>query len=365
VESFTVQGANHTSDDGGGFFIDRAAAVVSNTVIRNNFAPDGGGIWVEKWAGYPGSLSLINSLLLTNTALTRDGGGLSSSGGPGVMLNNVEVRGNTAQGSGGGLSVEQITITNTRILSNTSGSNGGGISAVKAYIYNSQITGNKASGASDINGGGVMVYNGELHLEGCTISRNRSEASDFSGGSGIVSGHSRITILNSIITGNRIGNHAVALWNSIFTLTNVLIADNEGAGVSGDENVLTGTMVNVTIVTHQSPGVQMVGDGVRISNSIVRGGNVNCSGDCAVTYSDIEGGWPGTGNISADPQFTDPSGGNYHLQGNSPAIDAGTPIGAPPLDLDGLSRDSTPDMGAYEWRGFRIFLPLILKSFGL
>jgi hypothetical protein len=32
----------------------------------------------------------------------------------------------------------------------------------------------------------------------------------------------------------------------------------------------------------------------------------------------------------------------------SPAIDAGTSSGAAPDDFDGLPRDSTPDMGAYE-----------------
>jgi len=42
-----------------------------------------------------------------------------------------------------------------------------------------------------------------------------------------------------------------------------------------------------------------------------------------ITYSDIEGGWGGEGNINSDPLFTDPDNGDYTLQAGSPCIDAG------------------------------------------
>ncbi|MCI0745232.1 MAG: right-handed parallel beta-helix repeat-containing protein [Verrucomicrobia subdivision 3 bacterium] len=43
-----------------------------------------------------------------------------------------------------------------------------------------------------------------------------------------------------------------------------------------------------------------------------------------LSYSDVEGGvLPGTGNISSDPQFRDPDGGDYRLLPGSPAIGAG------------------------------------------
>jgi hypothetical protein len=60
-----------------------------------------------------------------------------------------------------------------------------------------------------------------------------------------------------------------------------------------------------------------------------------------VTYSDVEGGHPGTGNLNADPLFWDEPAGDLHLQALSPCIDAGNP--ASPLDPDG----SRADMGAY------------------
>jgi len=96
-----------------------------------------------------------------------------------------------------------------------------------------------------------------------------------------------------------------------------------------------------------------------------------------ITYSDIEGGWEGTGycigindychdanlnecvnmivfelcdewiaeitNINSDPLFTDPENGDYTLQESSPCIDAGIII----EDMEYCG--SAPDMGAYEY----------------
>jgi len=79
-------------------------------------------------------------------------------------------------------------------------------------------------------------------------------------------------------------------------------------------------------------------------------------------YSDIQGGWPGEGNIDADPLFADTANGNYHLISQagrwepnsqswvvdditSPCIDAGdpnTPIGLEPFPNGGII-----NMGAY------------------
>ena len=41
------------------------------------------------------------------------------------------------------------------------------------------------------------------------------------------------------------------------------------------------------------------------------------------TYCDIQGTWPGEGNISQSPKFANPSIRDYRLLGDSPCIDAG------------------------------------------
>jgi predicted outer membrane repeat protein len=91
------------------------------------------------------------------------------------------------------------------------------------------------------------------------------------------------------------------------------------------------------------------------------------AGTLDVTFSNIEGGWPGVGNIASDPQFVDPSAEDYHLADTSPCIDAASNPAVPrgiTEDLDGhprfvddpatvdtgLGRAPIVDMGAYEFQ---------------
>jgi len=64
-------------------------------------------------------------------------------------------------------------------------------------------------------------------------------------------------------------------------------------------------------------------------------------GPIIVTYNDVQGGWPGTGNINAYPAFVNPDSGDYHLQWFSQCIDAGNPLS--PFDPD----STIADMGAF------------------
>ena len=74
---------------------------------------------------------------------------------------------------------------------------------------------------------------------------------------------------------------------------------------------------------------------------------MNLNGD--VRYSNIQGGYPGEGNIDADPLFVDPDHGDYHLQRGSPCIDSGTDTGLD-HDFDGNFRPiGDYDMGAFEF----------------
>jgi len=59
----------------------------------------------------------------------------------------------------------------------------------------------------------------------------------------------------------------------------------------------------------------------------------------------------GEGNLYGDPLFAAPAWGepgNYHLRPGSPALQAGSPQGAPADDLEGRLRPAPPSIGAYE-----------------
>ncbi|MBC8233506.1 carboxypeptidase regulatory-like domain-containing protein [bacterium] len=75
---------------------------------------------------------------------------------------------------------------------------------------------------------------------------------------------------------------------------------------------------------------------------------LDTGGSITVTYSDVAGGWEGEGNMDENPLFV--GFNDYHLQAGSMCIDAGTPDGAPPDDIEGNPRDEFPDMGAYEFQ---------------
>jgi len=78
-----------------------------------------------------------------------------------------------------------------------------------------------------------------------------------------------------------------------------------------------------------------------------------------VSWSNVQGGWSGEGNLDTDPLFADPMGGDYRLTVGSSCIDSGSNEAAVGIftDLDGDLRiwdgDNVPgavvDMGAYEF----------------
>jgi hypothetical protein len=77
-------------------------------------------------------------------------------------------------------------------------------------------------------------------------------------------------------------------------------------------------------------------------NIIVAGSTLSIGDDKqpTITYSNIQGGYPGEGNIDEDPMFVDPENLDFRLRKDSPCIDAGDPD---LTDADG----TRSDMGAF------------------
>ena len=238
-----------------------------------------------------------------------------------------------------------------------------------SYISSTIIDGNQS-------GSVVVVENGEdstAVLSGFTITNGSGNYihENFSGG-GIFCAYSDPTFNNLIITNNNTeyggGLHSwmanpnlnnVKIFNNYadygggilfrvgqLLMNNVLISDNDNHGIvyHNDAHLF---LSNVTISNNGGWGIDESYDGstMTITNSIIWGNTSNqIDGDTTntiISYTDIQGGWEGEGNIDADPLFVDMTNGDYNLQQGSPCIDSGDP--SSPHDPDG----SFSDMGAF------------------
>ncbi len=416
IEGFTVQGANHTFGEGGGFYINGATVVISNTVIRNNSTVGpGSGVWIENSVGAENmQVSLINSTVISNDSTNGSAGLMASAGDPfQVSIENTVFAGNTGfdvlnldqtfEIVGGQVSSNTVTghcaigiggsgssvISGTEIMSNTSQAmiiwgpdnvvsahnltiqdNAGGVSNNGILtLTNSIVENNIGDDASVIFSENFSETN-RLVLDNCTIRDNSTP--------GIVSISTGYAALRNTRIINNDSVHSIVNVGGGGTtptveMVNVLLADNETQG----QNIVfqstgSATLMNVTVAGNNTNGNQVLftHDAMTVTNIILWGNTTGGEdmlggpGTLSVSYSDIEGGWTGTGNLDADPLFVDPANGDYRLGVGSPCIDKGTSAGAPAVDIEGTLRDAAPDMGAYEWTGFRIFLPLTLRNVG-
>jgi predicted outer membrane repeat protein len=144
-------------------------------------------------------------------------------------------------------------------------------------------------------------------------------------------------------------------------LINCLVNDNEG----GKSAIFSGkncnlNLVNTTLADNDAQyGIfTSSNDTLNIINSILRH-DVDDMIHYAdvfpvVSYSNIEGGWEGTGNIDEDPLFDSLGIHPYQLLNDSPCVNSGSPdtngLNIPIYDLGGNYRITGDriDMGAYE-----------------
>jgi hypothetical protein len=243
--------------------------------------------------------------------------------------------------------VDGFTITG----GNAEGSGGGILNEyTSAIIANCTITENSAAGF----GGGIRNLGSAPTIVNCWISENYADQT----GGGIDNTDSAPTIANSTLWKNTVGQTGygggIRSFNSTPTITNCTITGNHSNFYGGGilNNLSDSTITNTVVYGNTA---MVAGDEIQNINS-----------NPVVTYSNVGGGYQGTGNIDADPLFVDATAGNFNLLKNSPCIDSGNDAAVPadladldgdsdidekmPLDLDGEPRfDKNVDMGAYEY----------------
>ncbi len=323
--------------------------ILSGDIDQNDINNDGNSI-AETWNDIQGNNSYhVVTGSETDATAVLDGFFITAGQASGMYnydssptLMNVTFSGNSAGYLGGGMVnfYGSPTLMNVTFSGNSAGYSGGGM--VNFYgsptLMNVTFSGNSAD-----YGGGMLNYNSSPTLTNVTFSGNSATY----GGGGMYNNLSDPELTNILFYNNSAANGG-GIYNSgtRSVLTNITFsgnrATNSGGGIYNGQDEYYGvdsetTIANSIVWDNGSPAIY------NSSTSVI-----------SVTYSLVEGGWPGEGNIDADPLFVDAANGNLRLQPTSPAIDAGNNAAVPPgvtTDLDGNPRiDYIVDMGAYEYR---------------
>ncbi|MHC4614236.1 MAG: choice-of-anchor Q domain-containing protein, partial [Planctomycetota bacterium] len=388
----------HTS---GGMYNWHSDPTITNCLFESNSAGDGGGMGNEQssptitgcqfignsaWSGGGGMINLAASPTVTDcvflnntvdqTAWPRTSGGMYNGFGSNSTVTDCLFQGNSA-GDGGGMGNEQCspTITNCQFIDNSAGVNHGG--AIINVGSSPRITDCEFIENSATLYGGAIRNSGDstTTVTGCTFDRNTAQW-----GAGIGSYQSTDTVDTCTFTGNSAQHGGgMGFQEAAPTVVNCLLVDNTAVDYGG--GMVTWTAGHPTVINstfRNNTGAIGAGvynhepDGVVMRNCIVweNNGEEIAGALALVSHSDIQGGYPGDGNIDADPLFVDPANDYYRLSAGSPCIDAGDNEAVPTgqnTDLDGNLRfvddpckvdtgsppDDAPyvDMGAYEFQG--------------
>lgn len=292
--------------------------------------PVGGGIYCEF-----SSPSIIDCVI--KQCSTELGGGIGSVGGaPAIIDCTIE------NCSAGGLGPAE------------SGGYGAGIGLIRgsdAKIVNCTI--NRNTGYYNSQGAGIYCWQSRALLANCDISFNNARG-NIEGGGIYCGGSSTNVVLERCIISNNTAETGGGIFASspaYVRLTNCTIADNS---LSNPQMSIGG-------------GIHSAGSNIVIRNSIVwyNDGKAvllnNPASNSSVFYSNIEGYYPGQGNIDTNPLFASAAGTDYHLrsvlgryyfndqwvkdQDNSPCIDAGDP--QDPVGSEPFPNKKRINMGAY------------------
>lgn len=351
-----------------------ATAVFTGCIVALNTASDSGGAFSSSAA----TLTLIACAINGNSAEVN-GGAVKALNSGQLTLSGCSLIGNHAGAFGGGVDVGPLaaaTATNCTFRENVAAANSGGGAAVfngasltvrrSAFVLNQAASGGglflastasascRASDCAFIAneaggfGGGVLANAPNSAVYNCAFYGNRAQT-----GGGISAGYvaGPALIMNCVFGGNRadvdaqgVGGGANFTGAGLHRMANCTFADNSAAHLGHALHVDSAglDLANSIVWFHDAPAISAV-----------------APAELSVLYCDVQGGWPGEGNIDADPLFVDrlgPDGLPGTADENlrlllvdpqvSPAIDAGNSDLRLPdradVDQDGDTAELTP-----------------------
>ncbi|MHC4739014.1 MAG: right-handed parallel beta-helix repeat-containing protein [Planctomycetota bacterium] len=374
---------------GGGMYNDHSSPTLTNCTFSGNSAEiNGGGMYNEE------SSPTLTDCTFSDNSAEDSGGGLNNSVNSNSTVTNCTFSGNSAK-HGGGMNFHESspTVTNCTFIGNSAEHGGGGLN--NSFNSNSMLMNCTFSDNSAEGGGGIHCYYSYPAIINGTFTSNWAKH-----GGGMANNNSSPTLTNCTFSGNssEYGGGGMNNWDYCSpALTNCMFSGNSAEGGGG---MVSGKYSNPTVTncTFSGNSARWQGGGVwnnnnstsTLTNCILWGNTARygsqiyndwgCS--ASVSYTDVQGGWPGTSNINADPLFVDADNDDLHLLPTSPCIDAGDNTAVPAgvtTDLDGNPRfvdqpevpdtgnGTTPivDMGAFEADYIKVSMKFTPKALNL
>ncbi|WP_080056583.1 choice-of-anchor Q domain-containing protein [Spirosoma aerolatum] len=279
-------------------------------------------------------------------------------------------------------------------FNNNKADEGGGISVeahttglVSTTITNSKFEGNLATNAGALacltpitpeTGYSEQLGSASVVISKCVFTGNQGRFG------GAITSTVNLSINQSVFTNNLAYSHGGCIESSGNTaINNCVFVNNqssEGGSLAysdrGQLSFINCTLYSNATKPNRDLNSLLEGGEFQIKNSIITGEPASYTlisklwystldPILSTSYSLIQNGYPGIGNLNSDPLFIDPANGNFRLQPTSPAINAGSPdiTDLLPTDIAGNPRiqGNRVDMGAYEFIGCSICLPFIIS----
>ena len=373
IEGLRITGGNATgqggqpdphvgySRAGGGLLLACSGkATLTRNVFISNTSPGGYGGGLGLSVSHNAILS--GNIFISNTAYA--GGGLSLYCSHNVVISGNTIMSNTASGGGGVYLYvsSNATLSDNTIRSNNATGSCGGLS-LNMFSDNSTLSSNTIiSNTANFGGGVCLIQNLNVTLSENTIAFNIANIRG--GGLSLSSGYN-VIITNTVIANNQAGSEGsgVHVQNSSLRMLHTTIArnsDGDGSGIYvtgafGGHSTIA--LTNTVLVSH-TVGITVTDDNTATLEATLWGsGNWTNDSDWGGAGTIITG----THNYWGDPAFVDPDTGDYHITVGSAAINKGVNAGVT-NDIDDDLRVDTPDIGADEWKGMQVYLPLALRD---
>jgi predicted outer membrane repeat protein len=313
---------NVTASAGAGSLIyNDSNPTLLNCKFTRNYAGSGGGIYSST-----SSPTLINCIFSDNVT-TSSGGGMFNFGGNPILTNctfsrNSIFRGYSGRDTvGGGMYNKNgnPVLTNCTFSENSASFAGGGMlnEDCNTVLNMCEFVRNTASR----QGGAVLNYGGQLVAKECVFKKNYPGAVEDVDSSGP-------TFTDCTFSGNSSPRSGGAVRVFEATFSHCIFAGNVALGGHSTGGAVysfgTAAFNNCTFSNNWADSRRAVDCGylAHMNNCIFWGSDdqiraLNPMEYPSVDYSDIQGGWPGEGNIDVDPCFADPG---YWADANDPNV---------------------------------------------